>query len=78
MKGLASHLLPVALHMSLLQVNVAVCDLARVACVWVRRSGARSSTRGGNTGHDGKRGTVGQQVQKGFYSDEGSSSNLGR
>lgn len=44
------NLLPVTLHVTLLQVNVAVCNLTSIAGVWVRGSTRRLDTR-----HSGNR-----------------------
>lgn len=53
---LGSHLLPVALHVSLLQIDIAVGDMARVARIRMRTRGRLRHGQGGlDARHDGRR-----------------------
>lgn len=54
--GLGLHSLPVTLHVSLLEIDISVGDLARVARVRVRtRGGLRHGQGGLDARHDGRR-----------------------
>lgn len=55
--GGKEHLLPVTLHVALLQVRVAIGDLTCVASVGVRGGDARLG--GGDSSHDGRTGDGG-------------------